>query len=176
LANDPQIEVSTTHIEHSSCVGAYAEVGWIRMYSSSVMYSHWGVVERSSVSSTNPDDAIVDLAGVDSYSNPAMNTFKCNGRAEPGKCCTGSSCQNGGDVWNNSGLPLNATNNYWRAAPVSQCLCNEALQSCICSGSAYGQTTPPDGIDVLRAPFQGSNTGTVDTTGYAVVSDPTCPG
>jgi hypothetical protein len=169
--NAPQV-IATVSLAHNGCTGAYAEVGKLVVSnSSSVTYNHWGVVQRSSQSSTTVSDAIVSLPGAS-----GMNTFKCNGKAEPGACCTNGNCPNGGDVWNNSGLPLDATNNYWRAAPVSQCICDTALQSCTCSGSAYGQTTPPDGIDILRSPFQGSNTGTTNVTGYAVVSDPSCPG
>ena len=173
--NAPQVTFSSGALEHSGCTGAYAEVGRLTVFGSNVMYNHTGVVQRSPQSSTDGTNSVVNLAGTNN-GTAAMNTFKCNGKAEPGLCCTSSSCPNGFDVWNNSGLPLDATSNYWRAAPVSQCICDEALQTCTCSGSAYGQTTPPDGLDILRSPFQGSNTGTVNITGYALVSDPTCPG
>ncbi len=171
--NAPQVSFSGG-LEHNGCTGAYAEVGRLTVFGSSVMYNHTGVVQRSPQSSTDASSAVVNLAGTNNGSS-AMNTFKCNGKAEPGLCCNGTNCPNGFDVWNNSGLPLDASSNYWRAAPVAQCICNEQLQSCTCSGSAYGQTTPPDGLSVLRSPFQGSNTGTVNIAGYALVPDPTCP-
>jgi hypothetical protein len=173
--NVPQVTFSSGSLEHSGCNGAYAEVGRLTVFGTNVVYNHTGVVQRSPLSSTDAASAVVNLAGTNN-STPAMNTFKCNGKAEPGLCCAGSNCPNGYDVWNNSGLPLNATSNYWRAAPVAQCICNEQLQSCACSGSALGQTTPPDGLSVLRSPFQSSSTGTVDITGYALVADPNCPG
>lgn len=173
--NAPQVTFSSGSLEHSGCNGAYAEVGRLTVFGTNVVYNHTGVVQRSPLSSTDAASAVVNLAGTNN-STPAMNTFKCNGKAEPGLCCAGSNCPNGYDVWNNSGLPLNATSNYWRAAPVAQCICNEQLQSCACSGSALGQTTPPDGLSVLRSPFQSSSTGTVDITGYALVADPNCPG
>jgi hypothetical protein len=172
--NAPQVTFSSGTLEHNGCSGAYAEVGRLTVFGSTVMYNHTGVVQRSPLSSADASSAIVNLAGA-SGGSPAMNTFKCNGKAEPGLCCNGTNCPNGFDVWNNSGLPLIASSNYWRAAPVAQCICNEQLQSCTCSGSAAGQSTPPDGLSILRSPFQGSNTGTVNITGYALVTDPTCP-
>jgi hypothetical protein len=163
--NSPSVTFKGT-IRNTGCVGAYAEVGTLNITGSTIQDNHFGVVQRSALSSTDAADALITLVG--------PNTFKCNGKAEPGLCCTTEDCPNGVDIWNNSGLPLNATNNFWSSSPVSQCRCDENQENCACSGSAVGETTPPDGLGVLRSPYAGSDTGTVDITGYGLATDLTC--
>jgi hypothetical protein len=173
--NAPSVSVDVSNLEHSGCVGAYAEVGTLRMTRTLVAGNHWGVVERSGNSSTVASDAMVNLSGMNNTSD-VHNSFKCNGKSERGACCTASSCPNGGDIWNNSGLPLDATYDYWSVAPIPKCLCDSNQQNCTCTGSAQGQTTPPDALGVLRAPLQaGQTAGTVDTANYVLLSDLTCP-
>jgi hypothetical protein len=170
--NAPTVLASTVTLQHNGCNGAYAEVGSLRIYSSNILGNHWGVLQRSALSSTTASDALVNLSGLNNNSD-VHNVFKCNGKAEPGKCCTTGSCPNGGDVWNNSGLPLDASNDYWSSSPPSQCLCTDsALTSCTCQPA---QSTPPDGLGVLMSPYQSSGTRPATITNYVKAPDLTCP-
>ncbi len=171
--NAPSVIANAVTLQHNGCNGAYAEVGSLRIYSSNIFENHWGVVQRSSLSSATLTDALVNLAGLNNTSD-VHNTFKCNGKSEPGKCCTSASCPNGGDVWNNSGLPLDATNDYWSSAPPSECLCTDAaLTSCQCQPAV--SAPPPDGLGVLMSPYQSSGTRVATITNYVKAPDITCP-
>jgi hypothetical protein len=175
-SNAPLVNLDSIKIEHSGCAGAYAEVGSLRVTNSTIDANHWGIVQRSPNSSTDATAALVNLAGIGSDTTEVRNVFKCNGKNQPGACCTASSCPNGGDIWNNSGLPLDATYNSWSAAPIGKCLCDATQQNCSCTGAGTGQTTPPDGLGVLRSPLDSTQTaGTVDTANYSLASDTSCP-
>ena len=130
--------------------------------------NHWGVIQQTSAAGTT---GLVNLSN--GGSNP--NQIYCNGKSEPGAYCTSASCPNGANLWNDSALPLAAAHNYWANSPPSACTCNSVLASCTCTGAAAGDTTPPDGIDVLSTPFvSGGTAGVVTTTGPLVITNPTC--
>ena len=165
----PAVTVNGITLQHNGCAAAYAEVGSLKMQSASIVENHWGVIQRSPNSSTVATDSLVNLSGAS-----GANAFLCNGKSEPGACCTSASCPNGGDVWNNSGLILNAISNQWSTVPVSECICPDTtLTGCTCTTAA--QTTPNDGIGVLMSPYQTSGNGAVTITNPAKIANTTCP-
>ncbi len=143
-------------IVHNGCAGLYAEAGTLALTYATVSGNHWGAVQRSPDSSPTP--GLITLAG-------GFNTLTCNTRAEPGACCDGGSCPNGADIWNNSGVLLDASNVTWDDSPVSTCNCNATLQNCTCTGTATGQSTPPDDVSVLNSPYLGSALGVTSVDG-----------
>ena len=169
--NTPYVFTYGMTIAHSGCNGIYAEVGSMRSYYSTIMQNHWGVLQRSPNASTVATDALINLSGTNNTTT-YRNIFKCNGKSEPGACCTSTSCPSGGDIWNNSGLPLDATDNAWPTGLISKCVCDAALQTCNCAPTA---TSIPDGVDVLISPYSSSGNGTVTTTGFIIEADTACP-
>jgi hypothetical protein len=130
--------------------------------------NHWGVIQQTSATGTT---GLVNLSN--GGANP--NSIYCNSKSAPGAYCTANSCPNGANVWNDSALPLAAENNYWADSPLSRCTCDSTLANCTCTGSAFGDTTPPDGVDVLSTPFvSGGTAGVVTTTGPLLMTTPTC--
>src|SRR5262249_36260426 len=129
--------------------------------------NHWGAIQRAESSSTSLGDALLVLNG-----GASPNRLTCNNKSEPGACCNASSCQPGFDVWNDSGLPLDASNSLWDIGPPGRCGCDFQEMSCSCSGWPFGDVTPPDNLEILTTPFSASTSGTptVTTTGYSVVS------
>jgi hypothetical protein len=173
--NNPTVTIRGS-IRHSGCAGAYAEVGRLRIFGTTVSNNHWGVIQRSANSSVDPTQSLVNLNGTDPGSATTIfrNTFSCNNQMEPGACCTAGSCPPGYNVWNNSGLPLDAGNNYWEDSPVSVCNCPSSLTSCACAGAAFGQTAPPNDTSVVNSPPSASVTGRPATTitGAALIATP----
>jgi hypothetical protein len=144
--NRPQVSVYDMPIEHAGCAGAYAEVGRIDLHGVSFDHVHYGIIQRSSAASQDPEASLFELQ------SPYFNSA-CIGKAEPGTCCTSASCLPGAAIWNNSGLPLTVVNAGLPGGSFDQCTCNAQLQNCTCTGSAAGRTTPPDGIDVINSPL-----------------------
>jgi hypothetical protein len=147
--NAPTVSLGTSsyvwNIAHNGCAGLYAEVGTLSAYHATIESNHWGVVQHSASSGAT---ALVNLSS-------GSNTLACNTSAEPGAC---SSAGAGADLFNNSGLPLDASGNKWQDSPITVCNCNSQEASCACTP---GGSTPPDGIDVLNAPLSA---GTPTTT------------
>jgi hypothetical protein len=145
--NTPNVSLSSAawSIAHNGCAGLYAEVGTLSAKNALIESNHWGVVQHSASSGST---ALVSLSA-------GGNTLACNTSSEPG-ACSGSGA--GADLFNNSGLPLDASNNKWQDSPITVCNCNSQEASCACTP---GGTTPPDGIDVLNAPLSA---GTPTTT------------
>ena len=163
-SNSPTVTIQGGTIEDNGCSGAYAEVGKLTLTNLTIRRNQWGLYQSSPLSSTSPSAALLTVTG---------GSLTCNRHTTAGACAASG---NGSDVWNQSGLPLTATNVAWDAAPLAKCSCDYLLASCSCSGRAFGQTTPPDAIEVLTSPYSASTTGTptVDTTGYSV-SGSGCP-
>ncbi|MFI5299999.1 MAG: hypothetical protein ACHREM_18070 [Polyangiales bacterium] len=164
-------------IRNNGGAGIRALAGLVTAYNTTITGNHWGVVQQSSASSTDPSKALIDLTGMSNYTAGLIspNTIYCNGKTEAGEYCTAGSCPNGANVWNNSGLPLLVQNTYWADSPLSKCLWDSVHSKYACTGSAAGSTTPPDQIDILTSPFTtGATAGSVDFTGALVLTTATC--
>jgi hypothetical protein len=148
-------------IKHCGCAGVYAETGSVSVVDATLFDNHWGLIQQSDLSSTDPTKAILTATA---------NTLACNSSAEPGACCVAGNCPPGGDIFNHSGLPLNASGGSWDQSPIPVCNCNSMVQSCVCTG---GQTSPPDGIGVLNAPLS-SGTPTTDVSSFTKLTSFNC--
>ena len=151
-------------LQNNGCAGAYAEVGKLTLKGVHAIHNHWGVHQKSASVSTDPANALISAGPANGgfSSAPPQSRFACNGKSEPGACCTATSCPVGADAFNESGLVLYAENDEWEDSPVSVCNCNAQLQSCACSG---GGTTPADGVDVIT-----TTGGTTDVTNSKLIS------
>jgi hypothetical protein len=145
-------------LRNNGCAGAYAEVGKLALNGVQLIHNHWGVHQKSASASTDPANALIRVGP----GSVQQSRFACNGKSEPGSCCTTASCPVGADAFNESGLVLYAENDEWEDSPVSVCNCNAQLMSCACSG---GGTTPADGVDALDTPG-----GTTDVTNSKLIS------
>ncbi|MFO0584960.1 MAG: hypothetical protein U0229_22015 [Anaeromyxobacter sp.] len=165
-----------SYVTDSGCAGLYAEVGTARVFRTAFLRNQWGVYQSSLLESSAPGSQLIDLTGRDlSGARSHPNTLACNARSGAGLCALAGQ---GGDVWNQSGLPLLAPNNYWDHSPLSRCqACDTNLQSCACTGAAFGLTTPPDGVDVVTSKFNASSSsvGNVDVSGNLVLTTGACP-
>jgi hypothetical protein len=169
---------NATTLHNNGCAGVRAEAGSLTMCDTTITDNHWGVIQQTGTAPTvisGVPQGIVNMNACTASSTFYPNTLYCNGKSEPGACCTSTSCPNGANIWNDSPQPILATNNYFGDSPVGVCTCNSALASCSCTGPAFGDTTPPDDLDVLISPFTSSgSTGAVTTTGNLILSSPTC--
>lgn len=165
------VVVSASTIRRVGCAGIRAlSKNAVTVTGSAFNSNYWGIVQQSSKTSTVTSDWQINA---NQFSNSASNSFRCNGSPEAGECCTGSGCGGGGDIWNQSGLPLPALNNQFAKSPPAACLCNEALSSCNCTGWALGLTTPPAALNLLLSPYQGSGNPSIDISNYSLVANPT---
>ncbi|MFI5298605.1 MAG: hypothetical protein ACHREM_10945 [Polyangiales bacterium] len=158
-------------VRGAGCSGLYVETGAANLASATISHAHYGVTQRSALASVAATAPSISLAGLPV--DPAHGIdFACNGSSNPGACCVAGSCPPGADIFNNSGLPLDARFSTFTSTPAT-CTCNAALTSCTCTGSAAGSATPPDGIAVINAPLS-AGTPTTDVSGAFVVTGPTC--
>jgi len=168
--NNPQVSLSGSHIRNAGCAGVYVEAGKLSGNTNVFRNSHWGLVYRSALATGT---APIGLNGVAS-ATVKHNRFYCNGKAEPGNCCTPESCPDGYQVWNNSGQQLNLNYNEWVDAPIVQHNCDANLQNCTCVAATTCPASPPDGAKVVNSPFAQGVPG-ASTDGYSLmVSKPVC--
>jgi hypothetical protein len=157
--NAPSVEIQGVTISHCGCTGFYAEVGKGTAMGATLSHNHWGLIQHSALSSTAATASLFAVAN--------ENTFTCNTESEPGACFNAASTLGGADIWNDSGLVLDASEDVWDVVPVGACTCNSQSTGCTCTGWAAGSTSPPDGIEILLTPYSATSTGTptVVTTG-----------
>ena len=169
--NAPTVTLNGSDIRDSGCSGVYVEAGKLGGNTNKFHHNHWGVLYRSALASGT---APIALNGV-STATTKHNRFYCNGKAEPGNCCTGDNCPSGYNVWNNSGQKLDLSYNEWTDGPVVQYGCDANLQACQCVASTTCESPPPDGAKVVNSPF-AQGTPTAVTDGFSLMaSKPLCP-
>jgi hypothetical protein len=162
-------KMTTLAVTRNGGAGLRVLAGSATVSGATIANNHWGVIQQTGATGTT---GLVDL----SNGGTSPNSIYCNSSLAPGAYCTAGSCPYGANVWNDSAATLNASNNYWADSPPSKCTWNNALASFKCTGSASGDTTPPDGVDVLVTPsLDGGTVGAVMTTGSLLMTTtPTC--
>jgi hypothetical protein len=158
-------------IDGAGCSGIYVESGLASAPLGSIMHAHWGITLHSSLTASGPSAPSTSFAG-NGLSPGKTMSFSCNGSFNAGACCVAGDCPPGSDIFNNSGLPLDARFSTFTSAPAV-CSCNASLASCTCTGSAAGSATPPDGVAVIDAPLT-TGTPTTDVSGAFTVAGPAC--
>lgn len=175
-SNSPTLSLLNGSARHSGCAGLYVEAGTATVQGMRIRSNHFGIWLNSPGSSTDPAQSPIALNGQVSPGSFNRNELLCNGAAEPGDCSTGAYATKGFSILNRSGYTIDASNNYWGDSPISKCTCDTQLQNCTCSGGPFGQTTPPDAISIVNAPYNATTptTPAVVTTGYALATTPAC--
>jgi hypothetical protein len=172
-SNSPQLALSNSTMRYNGCAGVYVEAGRATVSGSTLRNNHFGVWLASGGSGSDPLLSPVML----NSGTTTRNHLLCNTASVGGACSTGTYANKGFSVFNNSGYPIDADNNYWGDSPITRCTCNPTLATCGCSGFPVTPLTPPDQTSVVNAPLNASTTGTPSTSvaNYALDPTPTCP-